>query len=268
MLGFGTIGQFAIGEVGTGAAETITPDKWFMLLSEPPRFLNGLRAPQQAAFFMEPAPSPFVATGWFMPLSEPVRSLPRSPAAMAPFFFYAPNQTTITPFAWYANLSEPVRARPALKTGENPFFFFDPIPLVSFSWFDALAEPVRKLRGLDPPRQQFFTTDTQPIPLTTGLIPWYANLSEPVRYLPALPVALKQPFAGPDRLLPNPNLTAILNALETKDTFIGSVRIFNRVASGEIGVITPINFAGQVGGSGTTASGTITGGSISVRASS
>jgi hypothetical protein len=66
VLGFGPTGQFAIGQVPTGGtAEAITPDKWFVALSEPVRFLSGLRASQQQFSAFYPTPSPFVATGWF-----------------------------------------------------------------------------------------------------------------------------------------------------------------------------------------------------------
>lgn len=210
MLGFGATGQFAIGQVGTvtGGAENITPDKWFQPLSIPVRFRPGLRAAQQQ-FAALPDAFPFV------------------------------------PFAWYEDLAKPsIVARPALRTGEIPFFTFQPMPspFVATGWFEALAEPVRFRRGLRPSQQPFFASDTTPIPVSK-LVPWFQALAEPVRFRQGLAAARQQFLAEPSRLLPTPTSFGVLNALETKDVFTGSARMWIRVVSAEVGVIES-NFTG------------------------
>ncbi len=165
MLGFGATGQFAIGEVGPSTAEIITLDKWFQALSQPVRFLPGLRASQQQAF-VPPDLFPFV------------------------------------PFSWFNGLSIPaLRYRPQLSAGQQQFLAFQPAPspFVATGWFMALSEPARKLQGLDAARQQF--------------------------------------LASPSRLLPNPNITGVLHAVESGDLFTGGGRSWNRVVSGETGII-------------------------------
>ena len=118
MLGFGPIGQFAIGEVGA-SAETVLLDKWFQRLSEPVRFLPGLRpAAQQFAALADPFP--FVSFGWFESLSEPVRALPRSPAALSQFAAF--NAQPFVPFGWFEELTIPaVRTLPGLKPALQQF---------------------------------------------------------------------------------------------------------------------------------------------------
>lgn len=201
MLGHGATGQFAIGEVGTGTAEFIGPDKYMRALSEPVRFLQGLKPSEQQ--FQAFNPQPFVSFSWFEALAEPPRALPRSPAALYPNFFFQPA----------------------------------PSPFVATGWFMALSEPARTRPGLLPPRQSFFTNDTSVIPLTHGLIPWYAPLTEPVRFRSGLAAARQQFLAAPSQLRPNPATSGIINATETKDTMVAGGSIFNRVTSGEIGVI-------------------------------
>lgn len=150
--------------------------------------------------------------GWFKPLSEPVRF----PAALKPaqqqFTAYVPNPTTVTPFAWFAGLSEPQRFKP----------------------------------GLAPSAQQFFAGDTAVIPVSR-LTPWFVPLSEPLHKLPGLDAARQQFLAAPSQLRPNPTTFATLSATEQKDTMLAGVRIFNRVLSGEIGVIEARGPVGETG---------------------
>lgn len=136
MLGHGATGQFAIGQVS--AAETITPDKWYIALSEPPRFLPRLRPGLQQ--FLAFDPQPFVPFGWFSGLSIPsVRTRRGLPAALQQAF--AADTTVI----------------PTSKLIE---------------WFAPLSEPVRKLSGLLAALQQFFTAPSQlrPNPTTTAVL--------------------------------------------------------------------------------------------------
>jgi hypothetical protein len=227
MPGFGSIGQLAIGQVTIVTAEFF-PDKWMQPLSEPVRLRPGLRAGQQQAHFFDPVP--VVSFSWFEALSEPVRSPPRSPAALYPNFFMQPAPSPFVASGWFMPLSEPVRFRPGLKAA----------------------------------LQQFFTTDPTVIPLTHGLIPWFAPLNEPVRKLPGLDAARQQFLAAPSQLRPTPTTTAVLDALETKDVFLGGIAIFNPPASAEIGVVDTTFFAAEIGLIQTTPGGSIASVQISI----
>lgn len=175
MLGFGAIGQFAIGQGPNVTAETVTVDKWYTALSIPPRFPIGLKASQQQ-FASLPDPFPFITIGWYTPLSTPSR-----------------------------------------------------VPI-----------------GLKPSQQQFRAQDTAVIPVSQ-MSPWFTPLSMPPRF----PIGLKPPQqqfeARPPRLLPNPNITGVMKASESGDTFLGGGSIFNRVVSGEAGVFVERYPSGESG---------------------
>lgn len=211
MLGHGAIGQFAIGQAQTGeAAETITVSKWFEPLSSPVRFLPGLRASAQQ-FIALPGPYPFV------------------------------------PFAWFQELSKPaVLTKPGLRPALQQAFTLNALPQVSFAWYEGLSEPPRFKPGLRPALQQFFTTDTSVIPLHE-LIEWFQALSTPVRFRPMLLQALQQAFTGPSQLRPNPTTFGVLSGIETKDIFLAGAVDFNRVISGEVGVIEASFTGAQIG---------------------
>lgn len=212
MLGFGATGQFAIGQVGIGAAENITPDKWYIALSEPVRFRQGLRAGQQQ-FSALSDPFPFVSFSWFEELSKP-----------------------------------PVLTKPGLRPSQQQFLAFHPAPspFVATGWFAPLSEPVRKKPGLPPARQPFFTIDTAVIPISK-LTAWFSALSEPVRFKIGLKPWLQQFFTGPPRLLPNPAITGIWASNETRDTFLAGAMIFNPPNSTEIGIVDTGFPAAEIG---------------------
>jgi len=149
---------------------------------------------------------------WFEALSEPVRAKRRSPAALSPFAFWQPAPSPFVATGWYANLSEPVRIK----------------------------------RGLRPSLQRPFTGDTDVIPISK-LINWYANLSEPVRTKSGLKAALQQFLASPSRLLPTPTSFGVLDAIETKDTFLAGAMVWNRATDAEIGVINTTPQPAEIG---------------------
>lgn len=179
MLGFGAIGQFAIGQVDTTAqAEVITPDKWFNWLSEPVRFKKGLRSSYQQTLAFNP--QPFVSFGWFGNLTLPVRQRPRNPAALYPTF--QPGFKPEVAYSWRANLSEPVRFKKGLRAPYHPPFVFPP---------GILPNPTGFIQG------------------------WYTPYSEPKRFKRGLGGHYQQFLAYHPRMLPTPNVTAIMAALET-----------------------------------------------------
>lgn len=230
MLGLGATGQFAIGEVDAGTAETILADKWYQELSMPVRTRPGLR-PGQQQFGSLPDPFPFVSFGWFQELPIP-----------------------------------PVRTRQGLRPGQQQFAAADTavIPVSRMvPWFVPLSEPVRFRPGLRPGQQQFGAADPSVIPIGR-MIPWFVPLGEPVRTRPGLAASRQQFLAAPSQLRPTPQVTGVLDALETKDTLQGSATTFNPAASAEIGVANPVFFAAEIGVSVQGASGTIASVAISI----
>jgi hypothetical protein len=191
-------------------------------------------------------------------------------------------QITVTPTGWYAPLSEPVRQRPAIHPSRVQFFAFDPVPVVPFSWFEALSEPQRQKPRSPAALSPAFFMNPAPSPFVpTG---WYMPLSEPQRQKPALLTARQQAWTGPTQLRPNPNITAVMNAIEQFDTFLGGGTTFdvpdfgeiavralgkpgelgvglNLAKPGETAVAPPASRGGQVGGGVIT----VRSGSISVR---
>lgn len=189
MLGHGTIGQFAIGQVGAGNTEFIGPDKWFIAFSEPVRFRQGLAATQQQTLSFQPFP--IVSFSWYSNLSEPVRVKPRNPAALSPYLFFQPA----------------------------------PSPFVATGWYNWLSEPVRFPKGLRAHLQQSETQAPQFIPAPATLIEgWFNWLSEPKRFLKGLGAPYQIYFTANPRVLPNPNVTVNINMIEL-DTDLFQVAI-------------------------------------------
>lgn len=244
MLGYAPIGQFTIGEIGTSAgSEIISVDKWFQAFSEPPRFRAGLKAGQQA-FAAAANIDPVVSFSWFEQLSEPPR-FERLPISNYPFAAFNPQP--FVSFGWFNELSKPSNlARPSLAPANQQFFAFNPLPRVSFGWFEPLSEPVRFKTGLRASLQQFLAMDTSAIPISK-LIAWFEALSEPPRFKQGLRASLQQFYAGPAQLRPTPTTFMRLDATETKDVLLGAISVWNRIVSGEVGVIEMAFTGAEIG---------------------
>ena len=158
-----------------------------------------------------------------------------------------PSTETVLVDKWFVQFSEPVRFRPGLAASAQQFAALsDPLPFVSFSWFEELAiPPVRTLPGLRPSQQQFFAFQPAPSPfVATG---WFEALSEPVRFRVGLRPPWQQFAAAPVQLRPNPTTTGVLSAIETKDVFLAGIQEFNRVVSGEVGIIEASFTGAEIG---------------------
>jgi hypothetical protein len=246
MLGLGALGQFPLGGGPYGTA-TVTTIGWYAPLSEPVRFKRAPRAAvavnnQTFAF----NPRPFVSFGWFGNLSEPTRRKKFGlPPYEAPFLAFNPRP--FVSFGWFAELSKPQKLeKRGLRAAYQQTLTLNPLPRVSFGWFGNLSDPVRIKPGLKAALQRPFTTDTDVIPVSK-LIQWYANLSEPVRIKPGLKSALQQFLASPSRLIPTPTSFGVLDALETKDTFLAGAMLWNRPTNAEIGVINTTPQPAEIG---------------------
>lgn len=120
----------------------------------------------------------------------------------------------IPSFGYYANLSTPT-TRPKLPAYEQQTLAYGTIkPVVSFGWFESLSEPKRfKPRATDFQGQPYIIV---PLPgPATGILGWYVWLSEPKRFKKGFPAEEQQVLAYHPRMLPTPDVTGIMNAIET-----------------------------------------------------
>lgn len=251
MLGFDAVGKLALGQL-PGAATTVVP-----VISDPVETQPQLRGSRDVRYRTALAASgefrdvffsiPFQPS-WFEALGEPIRQKPRSPAALSPYDFWQPAPSPFVATGWYANLSDPVMVNPRLRDNLQQFLAYqdNPTTVTPFAWYANLSDPVRIKPGLKASQQQFFTGDTDVIPISR-LIHWYANLSDPVRTKPGLKAALQQFLASPSRLIPTPTSFGILDAIETKDTFLAGAMLWNRATNTEIGVINTTPQPAEIG---------------------
>lgn len=208
LIGGDSIGRPVIGQIGFGTAAQVAFG-WLSPLSEPQRQKPGLRSGAQQ--FLAFNPQPFVSFSWFAGLSEPQRQKRGLKPGQQQFIAFYPAPSPFVATGWFMALSEPQWKKPRSPAALYPSFFFEPAPspFVATGWFEALSEPQRQKKGLHASRQQF--------------------------------------LAAPSRLLPNPNLIAIMAALETKDTFLGGARFWDRIVSGEVGVIEVKSTGAEIG---------------------
>jgi hypothetical protein len=190
MLGFGALGQLALGEATNSPATTVFEGSWTFPWSDPVKIKPGVLASNQAFFFYQPAPPIIFSPNWFQAWSEPSVKTgisPRLAIALAASGLFSPVIGPIAPgpnyeSAWHYRWSEPVRLKPGLRTEYQKFesqdtLFIPPPAALLQGWFNWLTEPVRRKAGLLPQLQQFLA------------------------YHP--------------RTLPNPNVTVVINAIET-----------------------------------------------------
>jgi hypothetical protein len=234
-------------------AEQTAESKYHYPWSEPKRFKKGLRVHLQRPFTADTNLVPAaLGIGWFANFSEPKRfkrtlGAPRQVAYTADIFILPERNNSFSyPY------SEPRRFKRGLKTHLQQAYTADIFVLAerNISWLKPYDEPVRSKKGLQARYQVSYTADTEVIPTSRNMA-WYANYSEPVRFRPALRVALQQTFtidtllvptttiaflqpyglpvrfkqglsirlqqtlAYHPRILPNPDVTMTMDAIET-----------------------------------------------------
>jgi hypothetical protein len=259
------------------AAETVTESRWHQPWSEPVRTRALATAAQQAFVGV-----PFITTAtvpWFAPLSEPVRTpardawyqdfaaeniFPLPNVVVPPTAWFAPWQdpvrtpprtvwfdpstrslNPVVPFSYYNWLSEPVRTPPRLFAGNQPVLGFAPNPVVPFSYYNWLSEPVRFKPVVV--WQQFTSLPTPFItPAPLSFQGWYSWLSEPVRLPVGLKAYLQSTTAMPVRLIAA-FTSGNMHAVEIGDVFSAGGVTFNRVVSGEVGIIQKPTQSGEAG---------------------
>ena len=215
---------------------------WFGPLSEPVRYRVFYTRLQR--FFTEDTdvtPDPQIIP-WYAPLSEPTR-LRRLPTLTAPL------QQTIAfdPFplvnrgvmGWFAPLGEPVRVRQRLKESNQSSiaFVFAPEVITTDKWFAHLSQPYL-VRLFHASQQQAYTNDSELFPQPSELIQWFSNLSEPTRDLKVgLSARLQMSLAAPERVLPTPDVTVIMNAIEdNQDIFSAGVVTYNQAVRAVVSI--------------------------------
>lgn len=114
MLGFGAIGQFAIGEGPADGAVGILA-VWSHRVARAQRLLAG----QQQ--FLAFNPYPAISIPWFHPLSEPVRIKPWLKSSRQQFLAFYPTPSPFVASGWFEPLSEPVRQKQGLRASLQQF---------------------------------------------------------------------------------------------------------------------------------------------------
>lgn len=176
------------------------------------------------------------ADKWIYPWSEPVRYKKIEIALIASGNFFTP----ASPFPevvfedrWHYPWSEPVRQRQGLGPQYQQYNTLDTqqIPTnVGMAWFGWLSEPVREKPGLGAWLQKTIALDVPVQPPAATLIQWFGWLSEPVREKIGLKAELQRAFTGPERLMPPPDITMTMNAVEiNNDVFLGAINVYNSV---------------------------------------
>lgn len=180
---------------------------------------------------------------YHQPWSEPVRFKqdPRATIALMASGLSAPVPADITYLggneaSYHQPWSEPVRFKQDPRASialiaSGPFspIFADTVSLGrEMPWFAPLSEPKRFPRQLHASLQQFDPLQTPVQPKVTSFLQgWFNWLSEPVREKLGLKVYLQQTLAAPTRLLPTPNITAVMAATETNgDVFLGALNVY------------------------------------------
>ena len=188
MLGFGALGQFALGEVDEGVTETVQYGKWKVEFSEPRRFPRGLgpQYHQTQAFQINEFPETVTESRWHQPFSEPqhlkakaqrpeLRTVLHQTSAFVDWNIGADKEAT-----WHQPFSEPKRFPRRTLPGANQFFAFQPTPIIDISWQVPFSEPRRFPRGLAAYEHQSYAAEPEPEDL--DFLEWWKPFDEPRRF--------------------------------------------------------------------------------------
>ena len=167
LLGFDATGRQALGQI-TNPPPALVSLAWFIPLAEPVRVPAALRAaanPVEAATRVPPVP----AYSWPIPFAEPVRTRPINPAVYRQDFFMQMAPSPFVATGWRAWLSEPKRFPKGLNSALQPFLTQDTnfIPAVNTlikAWLAPFSEPIRFKLGLPAGEQQFLAYHPRLVP--------------------------------------------------------------------------------------------------------
>lgn len=146
-----------------------------------------------------------------------------------------PARETITIDKWLPDILEPVRFKVGLPISQQQTSALTlTLPNVFFGQSGPM--PIFEWRLL----YQAFSS----LPLLGATLTFSNSFSMPVFEWRLIYQALSTYLP---RLLPNPSITGTLNATETRDVFLGGATHFDRVVSGEIGVIESSFTGAEIG---------------------
>lgn len=195
---------------------------WHYAWSEPVRFKSIKVSAIASGLIWTPQPSTFYPGAdneapWHQPWSEPKRFKPRLQVGLNPFEFFPLDNPQVT-FSYYNWWSEPRRFKRGLAVQLQRALFEDTanttLPKRSPVWFTPLSEPKRFPKRLHAALNPFDMLQVPVVPAADDYIGWYAPISEPVRVPVGLKAWLQMSTAWPPRLLPTPDITAVLDATE------------------------------------------------------
>jgi len=202
MLGSGSLGQYALGEIPASPQTTpdIRPTAW----PEPTQTLTRK--------VVIGATVAFISAGVFSQPPTPDPVFPPSPVALritrAIPTQFAFNQTTSPPLRLFLPWSEPVRPRPALpaalQQSATQYTDVTPAPAAPLRLFSPWSEPQRPRPALLAAFQQSATLYTDATPIPPPTLSWLPPPSGPIRIVKAIPTqfAFNQTTSPPLRLFP------------------------------------------------------------------
>lgn len=235
-------------------AEETQFSKYSYAWSDPVRIKQGVKVQNQDALVFEEVPPIEMMAAWYDWLSEPVRQKKGLGSHLQMTWAF---DTTPVPtgryYGWFAPLSEPVRQKPGLKVQLQRSFTqdADPVPLQrGMAWFSPLRDPVKLKPGLRADLQDFYTVDEDIVPGAAKLVAWFQWFREPVRKLEGLKTHLQQFLAYHPRILPNPTVTMVMDAIETNnDVALFGVNVYSSGSSSASGQGARVSIT-EVAGSG------------------
>lgn len=185
-------------------------------------------------------PEQVTESRWHQPWSEPRRFKidgRLAIALMASGMFFAPQQVGEQIFVdkWINQWREPLRFKGVflgMPAGEQAAPFPSPQPFVPFGWFDKLNEPIVKAKLR-------LTTGAQiagfPSPQPVVSFSWFRPQTElPPKAKIGLSARFQQTLAQPPRVLPTPNITGTMRAIEIGDSALFGGIQFGRPVSATI----------------------------------
>lgn len=188
MLGFGALGQFALGEVDEGVTETVQYGKWVTLWGEPVRFPNRLHASLNPfeSFQIASFPEAVTESRWHQPWSEPKQV--RADAQRREFRAELQQTLAFVDWStsndieaeWHQPWSEPKRFPKRIQPGLEQFLAYQPTPIIDIGWFGPFGEPKRFQRGSAVYEQPFYSAE--PEPEDVDFMGWWQPFGEPKRF--------------------------------------------------------------------------------------
>ena len=207
---------------------------WHQGWSTPVWHKPAVIAAEQAFFYFPPEPPIFDTVDWLTPFNEPVRQKKGLGSWLQQSFTQDTQPVpTSRGMGWFRPLETPVRVKLGVRAPNQPFQTLGPFPPeeAMLTWYKPLETPVRLKKGIGAWLQQYWNADTS-VPFgPASNLDAFQSWVDPVRLPRGLKAWLQQFFAYHPRILPNPDVTLVMSAVETNnDVALFGVYVTNPIA--------------------------------------